>query len=176
LRVPGIHDGAVVVAERPDGGKSLVSFYSGEEPIDALVLRDHLRASLPEYMVPSAFHWRRALPLTDNGKIDRRMLAILACGLEKAEPGHDRPGTATERRLAAAWAEVLGIPNDQIRRRDHFFDSGGTSLSALKLAIALDRAVSFKDVAGHPVLADLAALVDARARLTTFADGYGGPP
>ena len=78
--------------------------------------------------------------------------------------------------------------NDQIRRRDHFFDSGGTSLSALKLAIALDRAVSFKDVAGHPVLADLAALVDARARLkadspvdvqvrlTTFADSYGGPP
>ncbi|PYR50444.1 MAG: non-ribosomal peptide synthetase, partial [Acidobacteria bacterium] len=63
LRVPGIHDGAVVVAERPDGSKSLVSFYSGEEPIDALVLRDHLRASLPEYMVPPAFHWQRTLPL-----------------------------------------------------------------------------------------------------------------
>jgi hypothetical protein len=62
--------------------------------------------------------------------------------------------------LAAAWAEVLGIPKERIGRRDHFFDLGGTSLSALKLAIALDRAVSFKDLTDHPILADLAALVD----------------
>jgi hypothetical protein len=53
---------------------------------------------------------------------------------------------------------VLGIPEDQIGRRDHFFDRGGTSLSAVKLVIALDRAVSLKDVTRHPVLADLARL------------------
>jgi hypothetical protein len=65
--------------------------------------------------------------------------------------------------LAAAWAEVLGIPKDQIGRRDQFFDLGGTSLSALKLVITLDRAVSFKDLTGHPILADLATLVDDRS-------------
>jgi len=57
---------------------------------------------------------------------------------------------------------VLGIPKDQIGRRDHFFDLGGTSLSALKLAIALNRAVSFRDLAGHPILADQAALIERR--------------
>jgi len=65
--------------------------------------------------------------------------------------------------LAAAWAEVLGIPKDQIGRRDRFFDLGGTSLSALKLAITLERAVSFKDLIDHPILADLAMLVDDRS-------------
>jgi hypothetical protein len=58
---------------------------------------------------------------------------------------------------------VLGIPKDQIGRRDQFFDMGGTSLSALKLVIALDRAVSFKDLTGHPILADLATLVDDKS-------------
>ncbi len=55
---------------------------------------------------------------------------------------------------------MLGIPLDQIGRLDHFFDRGGTSLSAVKLAIALDRTVSVKDVLRHPTLADLALLLD----------------
>src|SRR5207244_5882693 len=126
-------------------------------------LRDRLAESLPEYMVPSAFHWRGRLPLTDNGKIDRKALTALAGELHVAEQGLDGPSTATEHRLAAAWAEVLGIPKDQIGRRDHFFDLGGTSLSALKLAITLERAVSFTDLTSHPILADLAALLDGRS-------------
>src|SRR5206468_1630767 len=75
---------------------------------------------------------------------------------------HDGPSTATEHSLAAAWAEVLGIPKDQIGRRDNFFNLGGTSLSVLKLAIALNRAVSFKELAAQPILADQAQLMDRR--------------
>ena len=58
---------------------------------------------------------------------------------------------------------MLGIPKDQIGRRDHFFDLGGTSLSAVRLAITLDRAVSLKDLTSHPILADLATLIDGRS-------------
>src|SRR2546427_6266964 len=163
LRLRGVREGALAVIERPDRSKHLVAFYSGQRPLDANVLRDQLRESLPAYMVPSAFHWRRRLPLTDNGKIDRKALTALAGELDVAEQDHDRPSTATEHWLAAAWSEVLGIPKDQIGRRDHFFDLGGTSLSALKLAITLDRAVSFKDLTGHPILADLATLIDGRS-------------
>ncbi len=162
LRLAGVRDGAVVVTERADRSKRLVAFYSGERPLDVNVLRDRLRASLPEYMIPSAFLWRGALPLTANGKIDRKALTALAAELGVAEQDRDEPNTETEHRLAAAWAEVLGVPADQIGRRDNFFDLGGTSLSGLSLAIALDRAVSFKDLAGHPILADLAALIDRR--------------
>ncbi|WP_037942359.1 phosphopantetheine-binding protein, partial [Streptomyces sp. NRRL WC-3774] len=73
------------------------------------------------------------------------------------------PVTAGERRLADAWAEVLGVPADRIGRLDHFFDRGGSSLSAVRLAIALDRAVTLQDVVRHPVLADLADLLDRRS-------------
>jgi len=163
LRVPGVRDGAVVVTERADHSKHLVAFYSGQRPLDANVLRDRLGESLPEYMVPSAFHWRKSLALTDNGKIDRKALTALARELDVAEQDHDGPSTATEHRLATAWADVLGIPKDQIGRRAHFFDLGGTSLSAVKLVISLERAVSLKDLAGHPILADLATLIDGRS-------------
>jgi amino acid adenylation domain-containing protein len=163
LRLPGVREGAVVVTARADHSKHLVAFYSGQQPVDANVLRDQLGESLPKYMVPSVFHWRRRLPLTDNGKIDRKALTALAGELDVAEQDRDGPSTATEHRLAAAWAKVLGIPKDQIGRRDQFFDLGGTSLSALRLAIALDRAVSLKDLTDRPILADLATLVDDRS-------------
>jgi len=163
LRAPGVRDGAVVVSERADQNKHLVAFYSGQGPLDANVLRDWLGESLPEFMVPSTCHWRESLPLTANGKIDRRALTAIAGELDVAEQDHDGPSTATEHRLAAAWAEVLGIPKGQIGRRDHFFDLGGTSLSVLKLAITLDRAVSLRDLTGHPILADLATLIDGRS-------------
>jgi len=164
LRVPGVRENAVVVTERPDRSKHLVAFYTGERQLDTNALRDRLAAVLPKYMVPTVFHWRNRLPLTDNGKVDKRALAALAAEREVAGRSEHGLGTATEHRLAAAWAEVLAVPKAQIGRRDHFFDMGGTSLSALKLALALDRAVSLKDLIGHPILADQAELIDRRLK------------
>lgn len=164
LRVPGIREGAAVVAERADRSKQLVAFYSGERSLDVDALRDRLSASLPTYMVPAAFHWRHSLPLTRNGKIDRKALTLLAGELAVVEQKGEGPSTATEHRLATVWAEVLGVPKAQIGRHGHFFKMGGTSLSALKLAIALDRAMSIKDLIAHPILADQAALLDRRPR------------
>lgn len=156
LRVPGVRDGAVVVVR----GTQLVAFCTGSARVDAGVVREKLAASLPAYMVPSVVHWRERLPLTANGKTDRHTLTTLAEGLDTRTDG---PRTPVELRLAAAWAEVLGIPADRIGRHDHFFDRGGTSLAAVKLAIALDRAITLKDVTRHPVLADLAGLLDRTA-------------
>ncbi|MFD3584561.1 amino acid adenylation domain-containing protein [Streptomyces sp. NPDC058683] len=165
LRVDGVRDGAVVVAERTGGGKQLIAFYSGDEQ-EPETLRKALGAALPGYMVPSAFHWQDSLPLTANGKIDRKALTALA---EQSAPDTETaddaaPLSPTERRLAAAWAELLGVPERRIGRTDHFFDAGATSLTAVKLSLALDRAVSLKDITRHPVLADLAALLDGTAR------------
>jgi amino acid adenylation domain-containing protein len=159
LQLPGIREGAVVVAERAGRDKQLVAFYSGERPLDAHAVREALGESLPAYMVPAAFHFRDALPLSENGKTDKRALAELAGSLDDAAP-REEPGTPTERWLADTWASVLGIPAGQIGRRDNFFSLGGTSLSALRLAIALGRAVSFKEITAHPVLTNLATLLD----------------
>ncbi|MFH9083787.1 amino acid adenylation domain-containing protein [Streptomyces sp. NPDC017673] len=167
LRVDGVRDGAVVVVERGGGNTQLIAFHSGRRH-EPDVLREALAAALPAYMVPAAFHWRESLPLTANGKIDRKALTAEAARTgtgPDAAAGADRDAfSPTERRLAAAWAELLGVPEHRIGRTDHFFDSGGTSLSAVKLSIALDRAVSLRDITRHPVLADLAALLDGAAR------------
>lgn len=162
LRVPGVRDAAVVVAGRPDGSKHLVAFYTGPGRIDEDVLRDRLAESLPRYMLPSAFHWQERLPLTANSKIDTRALTALAADLAVGQ-AYSAPRTPAERRVAAAWAAVLGIPEHEIGRQDSFFDRGGTSLSAVKLAIALDRLVALRDITRHPVLAELAVLLDGRS-------------
>jgi amino acid adenylation domain-containing protein len=164
LQVPGVRDGAVVVVTESAGQKRLVAFYSAPRPVDVEILRARLSESLPDYMVPALFHWRDSLPLTANGKIDTKTLTALAVDMAVADQDYVAPSTPTEQLLAAGWAKVLGIPQDQIDRRDHFFDRGGTSLSAVKLAITLDRTVSLKDLTRYPVLADLAGLVDGRSQ------------
>jgi amino acid adenylation domain-containing protein len=164
LRVPGVRDGAAIVAEGADRTPRLVAFYSGPQAIEDDVLRERLTGALPEYMVPSVLHWQETLPLTPNGKIDRKSLTALAGELAAVDPGPSGPCTPTQRRLAAAWATVLGIPEDQIGPQSSFVDLGGTSLQAVKLVLALDRAVSLKDVVAHPVLAELAELVDGSSR------------
>ena len=160
--VPDVRDCAVVVAERAHS-KHLVAYYACRGPVDVDLLRDRLGRSLPEYMIPSAFHRWESLPLTANGKIDRKKLAANAAELGGADVTADQPALSgpTEQRLAAAWAKVLGVPPGQIGRQDNFFDLGGTSLSAVRLAIALDRAVTLDDVVRHPTLAELAGLVDS---------------
>ena len=139
-----------------------MAFYSGPRALAGRRASGPAGESLPAYMVPAAFHWRESLPLTANSKIDKKSLTALAGELGDGAAGadYDAPGTPTERRLAAAWATVLGISPDQISRNDNFFDRGGTSLSAVKLAITLDRTVSLKELTRHPVLAGMAGLVD----------------
>lgn len=170
LRVPGVRDGVVVAVEGAGQGGRLVAFYRADGPLEDGVLRDRLARSLPEYMVPSEFHRQRSLPVTANGKVDRKALTALAARLGAvapdagsdgtAEEDRDTPRTPTELRLAGLWAQLLDVPQDKIRRHDHFFDRGGTSLAAVRLAIALDRAVDIKDIVRHPVLADLARVLD----------------
>jgi len=165
LRMAGIRDAAVVVAERPADGPRLVAFYAGfpsARPAPADSVRAFLATSLPEYMIPASFHPMDALPLNQNGKIDRLALGRLAA--EAGRPGEQQPAqaprTPTESRVATAWSAVLGIAGDQVGRADNFFESGGTSLSAVRLVLRLGQEISLLELTQHPVLADLAALID----------------
>ncbi|MGW2014445.1 amino acid adenylation domain-containing protein [Streptomyces sp. NPDC001927] len=174
LRVPEVRDGAVVVTGAEGHGRQLVAFHTGDPALDSDHLRHLLGELLPAYMVPASCHWLDALPLTPNGKVDRKALGSLAEasgrgdgrgeGREKGsgDGSGDAPFTATEERLADAWAAVLDVPASGIGRRDGFFDLGGTSLTAVRLAVVLDRVVSLRDLTACPVLEELAALIDAR--------------
>lgn len=166
LRAPGVRDAAVVVAERPGRGKQLVGFYGAAAPVETEVLRGTLEASLPVYMVPPVLHHQETLPLTPNGKIDRKALTALALALDEPEPaagGDTTPLTPTEERVAAVWAPLLGVDASALGRDTHFFERGGSSLLAVKMAVGLKKAVTLPEIVANPVLADLAALIDGRA-------------
>jgi amino acid adenylation domain-containing protein len=168
LRVSSVRDSAVVVLESLDGEKHLVAFYAGEAALDPAYLRDFLGDALPSYMVPRVFHHRPALPLTDNGKIDKKALVrdageTAVAGLTAPSvTADDMPRTATEKRLAELWAQVLGIPIGEITRSRHFFDSGGTSLSAVRLGAATGGSLALAEIVRHPVLAELAEAIDQK--------------
>ncbi len=176
LRIAGVRDGAVVVAERADRSKQLVAFYSGDRALEPATLREQLGASLPAYMVPAVLHRCESLPLTANGKIDKKALSALAGKSDGAPQRREEPRGATEQRLAGAWAAVLGIARAQIGRNDHFFELGGTSLSAVRMAIAMGRALSFKEIAAQPVLADQATLLDRKEARLDRNEARPAPP
>lgn len=155
-RIPGVRQAAVIVTERNDGSKQLVGFFSANQ-VETDAVQNHLRESLPDYMVPSIMYNRDGLPLSDNGKINRKALAALADEMDQViNLDVDQPETPAEKRLALVWAKTLGVPVDQVDRYDNFFDSGGSSLSAVQLVIGLNSDVSLRQVTHTPVLADLA--------------------
>ncbi|OEU99924.1 non-ribosomal peptide synthetase [Streptomyces qinglanensis] len=166
LRVPGVRDSAVVVVEGTDGERHLAAFYAADLPLSVDEVRKVLGGALPAYMVPRIYHHREVLPLTGNGKIDKKVLAREAVEAasrtaEPAAPGGDTaPRTATERRLAEQWSRVLNIPVAEISRGQHFFESGGTSLSAVRLGVESGGTASLEDIVNNPVLAELARVMD----------------
>jgi amino acid adenylation domain-containing protein len=94
-------------------------------------LRKYLREGLPEYMVPSAFVMLEALPLTQNGKLDRQALPAPDQSRAGAERGFVAPRSELERAIAAVWQEVLGL--ERVGIHDNFFDLGGHSLLVIRL-------------------------------------------
>ncbi|GIJ54819.1 non-ribosomal peptide synthetase [Virgisporangium aurantiacum] len=161
LRMPGVGQVAVVITGSDEQSRNLVAFCTGPDTPQPADMRDFVAAAVPEYMVPSYFHRLDELPLTENGKVDKRRLMALAETLGQGAAAFVPPATGAERRLATAWAEVLNVPVGRIGRDDSFFRLGGTSLAAVRLVVKLDRRVSLRQLVSTPVLRDLAGLVES---------------
>ncbi len=160
-----IREAVVIVREDEPGEKRLVAYCAGSGGVDAEALRAHLAAKLPEYMVPAAYVWLETLPLTSNGKVDRRALpAPHADAFATRE--YEAPAGETEEVLAGIWSEVLGV--ERVGRRDHFFALGGHSLLAVQLISRVRQAlgveVALGELFARPTLADFAAGLATAAR------------
>ncbi|MFE2945413.1 condensation domain-containing protein, partial [Streptomyces sp. NPDC059255] len=149
---------AVVAREDRPGIKRLVGYLvpsGATEDVDLSSVREHTATLLPEYMVPSVFVVLDALPLTVNGKVDRRALPE---PFFEAGDEYVAPRTETERTLAAVWAEVLGV--ERVGVEDDFFELGGDSISSLKVVsrirAALGAGLSPRALFDHPTVARLA--------------------
>jgi amino acid adenylation domain-containing protein len=119
-----------IVAARPDasGAPRLVGYVVPRSPVPASDLAAYLRGRLPEPMVPTAWVFLEALPLSPNGKVDRRALPEPGPGEARAARGHVPPRTALESVVAGVWSDLLKV--EPVGAEDHFFELGGHSLLA----------------------------------------------
>jgi amino acid adenylation domain-containing protein len=159
---PRVLAASVVVTTLPDGAKSLAAFYTSGGGLDPAGLREHLAASLPPSAMPARIERIESLPLTANGKVDKRSLVTraLAAQAPAGARGRPAPRTPSQQRIAAAWALAMNRPVDEIGLDDSFFDIGGSSLAALRVVASLDGLIGLDDLVRNPVLSALAAVAD----------------
>ncbi|HEU0297989.1 MAG TPA: amino acid adenylation domain-containing protein, partial [Longimicrobium sp.] len=132
---PSVREAVVLARADASGDTRLIAYVVGDDA-DAEVLRAHLAARLPEYMVPGAFVRLDALPLTSSGKLDRKALPA-PDGDAFARQGYEAPVGEAEQALAEVWAEVLGV--ERVGRHDNFFHLGGHSLLVVKVVERMRR-------------------------------------
>ncbi|MDB4970228.1 MAG: amino acid adenylation domain protein, partial [Myxococcales bacterium] len=147
LACDGVHAGVVVVRD-----ERLVAYVVGTATAPSL--REQLKATLPEYMVPPLFVTLESLPLTSNGKVDRK--ALPAPGGERPELGQAylAPRTAAEELLAGIWCQLLGL--DRVGIEDNFFEVGGDSILSIQVVSRARRAglaLTPRQVFDHPTVA-----------------------
>ncbi|HZI11501.1 MAG TPA: amino acid adenylation domain-containing protein, partial [Myxococcus sp.] len=161
LAQPRVREAVATVREEVRGDKRLVAYVvsaPGSGPLDTAALRAGLKERLPEYMQPSAVVVLDALPLTPQGKVDRKALPAPDFAATRNE--HVAPRDSTEEVLASIWADVLRVP--QVGIHDNFFELGGDSILSLQL-IARARAAGLhltpRQLFQHPTIAQLSAVV-----------------
>ena len=160
-RHPAVRQSVVMAREDDPGNKRLVAYLvsDGEAP-KVEELREHLRTSLPEFMIPAAFVVMDSLPLSSNGKVNRHALPAPQI-TRSQEQDSAAPRNPIEEQIARTWAEVLRVP--QIGINDDFFTVGGHSLLATQVIARIRQAfgvdVPLRAIFESPTIAGLAARV-----------------
>ncbi len=153
----------VVVAKKMiDGDKQLIAYFISDKELELLELRNFLKKSLPDYMIPSFFIFMESFPLTPNGKIDRKAFpdpdGNVNTGVEYVAPRDE-----AEEKLAHIWQEVLGVK--RIGIHDNFFEFGGQSLKATRVVSRINRefnvVVSLKEIFKYPSIQTLSEVINS---------------
>ncbi|WP_212004501.1 non-ribosomal peptide synthetase [Chitinophaga sp. HK235] len=171
----GLADQAVVTAT-PDsrGNKQLVAYIVPTDTFDETAIAEYLKDHLPAYMVPAWYVEMTVIPLTANGKVDRRALPEPRMEEQASSQEYVAPRNATETALVAIWQELLG--KDNIGIHDNFFRLGGDSIISIQLVSRARRAgceLQPKDVFLHQTVAQLAALATHRGATFLVASEQG---
>ena len=179
--VAGVKQAVVLARETPDGPKRLIAYLvAAAQAPDVSGLYQALEKSLPDYMLPSAFVWLTEFPHTPSGKIDKKALPTPEAQRPALATTYRKPSTDTEKSIAGAWAEVLGL--NKVGLDDNFFELGGNSLLAQKTVAALKQrqhVLPITKLYQYPTTAGLARYLRAPTAGPMVAPGLpntaGGP-
>ncbi|MBU7321098.1 non-ribosomal peptide synthetase, partial [Paenibacillus oleatilyticus] len=136
LRVDPVQEAVVVARDDGQGQKLLCAYFVASQELTAGELREALSKELPSYMMPTYFMQVERMPLTANGKIDRKALPAPEASVQSGQ-AYVAPRTQTEEQLVRIWQELLGL--EKVGVKDNFFDIGGHSLRAATLAARIHK-------------------------------------
>ncbi|MED1538480.1 amino acid adenylation domain-containing protein, partial [Bacillus pseudomycoides] len=160
LEIELIQEAIIIAKEDKDGLKQLCAYYVGDDSLTVGKLRSELSKELPNYMIPSYFVKLTQMPLTPNGKVDRKALLELEGNLQTGTE-YEAPRTVIEVQLAEIWKEVLGLK--QVGVKDNFFDIGGHSLRATilisKIHKEMNVSISLREIFRFPTLQQMAGRI-----------------
>ncbi|WP_455569556.1 amino acid adenylation domain-containing protein [Streptomyces spororaveus] len=160
--VPEVRGAVVLHRVTQDRGGSLIGAYVADTELDPAGLRSELARGLPDYMIPARFVRIDSIPLTPNGKADRRALirTVPDQTTGAAAGQYTAPRDATEQALAEIWSEVLGV--ERVSVHDDYFVLGGDSITMLRVRAAAEKlrlAVTLPDMVRYTTIATLAPQV-----------------
>jgi amino acid adenylation domain-containing protein len=170
---PGVREAAVVARPHADGNQKLFAYFVGNGSSPAgRELRDFLKTELPDYAIPSVFVRLDALPLSANGKVDRRALVEAGAPTFQATTEYIAPRTEIEEQLATIWQSVLRV--DRVGIDDNFFELGGNSLLAGQAIARVRRMLSVHApvtwIFESPTVRALAAMIASAEHTNEFED------
>ncbi|MGL4800424.1 MAG: amino acid adenylation domain-containing protein, partial [Cellulosilyticaceae bacterium] len=161
----GVLESVVVVKEDARGNQHLCGYYTANKTIEVSALRNHISQKLPHYMIPSFFVQLESMPLSANGKLDRKRLPEVDFKSALNET-YVEPTTAIEKELAAIWLKLLNV--DQVGVTHQFFELGGHSLIAAKLTAEIQSAfgiqMTLNKVFEKPTIKEQALYIEEAAR------------
>ncbi len=165
---PSVTRSVVIVKESEQTGQYLCAYFAAGVKVSTDDLAAHMGKSLAKYMIPSVFVQLDAIPLTANGKVDKKALPEPVVQVEERD--YVPPKTELQRKLCSIFAYALGT--DKVSVTDNFFEIGGTSLTASKIAMKAmmeKLPIVFKDVFDFPTVEAMEKHINGKMQTTTEA-------
>jgi acyl carrier protein len=151
----------VIAGEKKSGEKYLYAYFTARKELEVPEVREYLARQLPAHMIPSYFTQLEEMPLTPNGKIDRKRLSTISPGINTGKV-YVAPKSDKEKMISAVWKEILEL--DRVGVDDNFFDLGGNSLDTIKVSQRLKEEfagdIPMIIIFRYPTIRSIAAYLD----------------
>ncbi len=161
-----INSAVVAIDKNVNGENEILAYYVSDEELDIEEIRSFLKSFLPDYMIPSHFIHLDSIPLTPNGKVDRKLLPQFV-GANCSSEEYVAPCNKTEEKVIEIWQEIL--MRERIGINDNFFELGGHSLKATRVMSRISKElevhITLKEIFENPTIATISGIIDSANKI-----------